>query len=272
MAILSRLLSGLIESLPDPSPTKAKQEQEQAESIAPNRLSLQFRPSAEDQARPANRILIRLGEQVTGVGMTGSGKTYFAIKGLLEYMRRQYPMAKRYIIDSTADPDIPDMVHAPLIVKGNNPPGRLRDAAYTMIWTPDNSKIPASYAKFFDMLNDAREPTILIVDEIASITAEAMDALETLLKQFRKHGGTAICLTQQIASVDQTLFRQMSHFFQFLIQNEVYDQSRARSYLNLSKEEHHAPRWEHGFFHRRTRGIETAREYRDMRDFFGHFI
>lgn len=243
------------------------------ESIAPNRIALQYRPSAEDYARPANRLLIKLGEHAAVVGMTGSGKTYFAVKGLLEYMRRQFPQAKRYIIDSTADPDLPDMVHAPVITRGNNPPGRLKDSTYTLIWTPDNGKIPGAYAKFFDSLNDAREPTILVIDEIASITNEGMEALEVLLKQIRKHGGSVICLTQQIAAVDPTLFRQMSHFFQFLIQNEIYDQSRARSYLNLSKEEHHAPRWEHGFFHRRTRnGLETAREYRDMRDFFGHFI
>lgn len=234
----------------------------------PNRVTI----SHEDVARPANRLLIRLGEHITVVGMTGSGKTYFAVKGLLEYMRRQYPHAKRYVIDSTADPDLPQMLHAPIIVRGNNAPGRLKNPAYTLLWTPDNSKIPASYAQFFDRLNDAREPTILLIDEVASITAEAEAALETLLKQLRKHSGTCICLTQQIAAVDGTLFRQMSHFFQFLIQNEVYDQARARSYLNLSKEEHHQPRWEHGFFHRRTRGIETAREYRDMRDFFGHLI
>lgn len=228
--------------------------------------------SPQDLARPVNEKLIKLGEHSTVVGMTGSGKTFFTIKGLLEYLRRQYPHAKRYIIDSTADPDIPGMVHAPLIVQGDQPPDRLRDPSYTMIWTPDHSKIPASYATFFDRLNDAREPCIVVIDEVASMTAEAADALETLLKQIRKHGGSVICLTQQIAAVDSTLFRQMSHFFQFLIQNEVYDQARARSYLNLTKENHHAPRFEHGFFHRRTRGIETAKEYRDMRDFFGKYI
>lgn len=215
---------------------------------------------------------MRLGEHITVVGMTGSGKTYFTAKGLLEYLRRQYPHAKRYVIDSTADPDLPGMLHAPLIVRGDQAPDRLRDPTYTMVWTPDHSKIPEQYARFLARLNDSREELILVIDEVASMTKEAADELETLTKQIRKHGGTVICLTQQIAAVDNTLFRQMSHFFQFLIQNEVYDQARARSYLNLSKEQHHPPVFEHGFFHRRTRGIETAKEYRDMRDFFGKYL
>lgn len=176
------------------------------------------------------------------------------------------------MLDSTDDPDMENMVHAPLVVRGNQPPDRLRDATYTLVWKPDNSKLPDAYMTWFNRLNDSREPIIVLIDEVASITGPAVEALEMLLKQIRKHGGTVICLTQQIAAVDGTLFRQMSHFFQFLIQNEVYDLARSRSYLNITKEEQHPPRYAYGFFHRRTRGTESAKEYRDMRDFFGHFV
>lgn len=155
------------------------------------------------------------------------------------------------------------------VIYGNEPPALVElSRRHTLVWQTKNSKIPGQYALFFQRLNDLRQPFILVIDEIKSITGKAAEELEALLSQVRKHGGTVIILTQSIAGVEPEIFRQMSHFAQFFINSEVYDMSRSRAYLNLAKGQYHPPLHEHGFWYRRTRGNFPAEEYRDMQEFF----
>lgn len=240
--------------------------------MRPNHSYLVTRADMDDQARPRNDLSIRLSEHAGVIGKTGSGKTYFAMKGLLEYLRLRYPKARRYVLDSTDDPDMAKLVHAPLIVEGNQIPSRLWDATYTQVWKPRNSKLPAEYAEWFDRLNDAREPQILVIDEGASITGEAQESLENLLKQMRKHGGTVIILQQGIAGTITDLFRQMTHYFQFRLNREIYDTAMTRAFLDIAREDQRPPRHQYGFFYRRTDGDFPMKEYRDLRDFFGSSI
>lgn len=234
---------------------------------------LEDKPEEEEIiARAANNLSIHLGEHCGIVGATNAGKTYFTMRGLLEYLRKQYPKAKRYILDSTDDPDMIKMVYNPLQVTGNHRPDLLRDASRTLIWTPTNSKLPSAYNEWFEMLNDAREPQIIVIDEAASITGEALEGLEGLCKQLRKHGGTIIVESQEIGGVDTTIFKQLSHYFQFFISNETYDLSMSRKYLAIAKEDQRQPLHTHGFFHRKTRTNIPMKEYRDMKEFFGESI
>jgi DNA helicase HerA-like ATPase len=232
-------------------------------------------PEKEDveaAARPMNDLNIHLGEHWGIIGKTGSGKTYFTMKGLLSYYRLHFPHAKRYVIDSTNDPDMLDLIPDALIVSGDRHPDLLHDSRQTLVWTPNHSKLPDEYADFFDLLNDSHEPEVVVVDERKSITGVAEDAFETLLMQLRKHGGTVIVLGQKIAGLDEDLFRQLTHFVQFRLNREIYDNAQARSYLNVTKEEQKPPRYPFGFFHRITSGDYPAQEYRDMDDFFKHSI
>ena len=223
----------------------------------------------EDTAAPINEHGLKLGQHFAVVGPTGSGKTYFAVHGLLPHLSHLYPSAKTYILDSTDDPGI--LKHLPSGIQhvyGNHPPDLLHTPGSILLWTPRNSKIPQDYAEFFRRLNDAREPQIILIDEIASITREAEEELEVLLKQLRKHGGTVICLTQQIAKVTTTLFSQISHYVQFSMGAERYDLAQARSYLHMSKEEQRDPLYQYGFFHRYTRNNSSFEEYANMDAFF----
>ena len=220
-------------------------------------------------ARPINELLIYLGEHAIAVGATGSGKTVFTIRGLLDYLQAIYPEVPRYIVDSTADPDMKLHVPDGIFVEGNKPPDLLHNSDRTLVWTPNNSKIPKAYSAWFDTLNDSRKKAIIVIDEIASMVRDAADALETLFKQMRKHGGTVIAETQEIAKVDTTYFRQASHFFLFNISPEPYDLQMARKYLNIDKESFHLPTNKYGFYHRKTRGNFPAEEFIDYHHFFG---
>jgi Cdc6-like AAA superfamily ATPase len=222
----------------------------------------------EDEPTPANALNIHLGEHWGIVGKTGSGKTHFTLKGLLAYLQKQYPTVPRYVLDSTADPKISSLIPDALIVDGNEPPDLLRDAKQTQVWTPINSKIPDAYNRWFQRLNDARKPCIVVIDEIASITGKAEEGLEGLFKQLRKHGGTVIAETQEIAKVNTTYFRQLTHFVTFRINPETYDVTQARKYLDIPKEEYHQPRFKHGFHYRNTSEDTPVQEYQDMLGFF----
>jgi hypothetical protein len=179
-----------------------------------------------------------------------------------------YPDTPRYIIDSTNDPKMPQLVNDPIWVEGNTPPDLLRDTRKTLVWTPNNSKIPKQYCDFFDKLNDSRKPAIVVVDEIASMTRQAQEGLETLFRQMRKHGGTVLAETQQIAEVDGTYFKQATHFVQFRMNPSDYDDRRSRSYLDISKEDQRSPLSKYGFFHRNTSTDMPMKEYHDYSDMF----
>lgn len=227
-----------------------------------------FKPDEPAVAvKPANVHGFHLGEHWSIVGITGSGKSYFA-KRLLEYLRRQYPGTKRYILDSTDDPDMERDVTAPLVVTGNRVPDLIRDSTFTQIWKPDTDD-PKAYDAWFNKIGYAREPAIVFVDEIASLSAygrEPPDGYIKLLKLGRKHGITVMSLTQEIARVPPSLFRQMKHLVLFHLNNETYDQRMARGYLSLDA--YVPPKDRYGFYYRRTDGNYPHREFPSTQTFF----
>jgi hypothetical protein len=227
-----------------------------------------YQENVEDNAKEPNYLLIHLGEHWIIVGKTRSGKTYFTIMGLFEYMKRQFPKVPRYIIDSTNDPKIPIMIPDAIFIEGNKAPDLLKDARRTLVWTPDNNLIPQQYADFFNKVSDNHDKAIVGVDEIASMTKQAEIALERLFRQLAKHGGTVAALTQQITDVSSTFFSQATHFVQFRMNASDYDDRRNRAYLDISKDQQHAPISPYGFFHRNTSKETPMKEYSDYTEMF----
>jgi len=222
-----------------------------------------------------NGFMQTLGEHSAIVGKTGSGKTVFMSTGLLSYIANMFPHAKRYVIDSTDDPDMETLVPFPLVVNGDKAPDRLADSRYTLIWKPRHAENPTEYAKFFRMLGDdkaTREPAIVVIDEITSITGEALYELEPLLKQLRKHGGTVVILTQSIAGIPSNVFKQCTHFFQFLVNNSDYELRQCRQYLEIEKDDYHQPDADYGFWYRKQSRNAVAQQFPSVRAFFGRFM
>lgn len=246
--------------LPDPSPVRVNKSTEYEE----------YRPvnSEEDNARPANYLSIAPGEHWCIIGSTNSGKTVLTMNGLLSYFKDHFPTHKRYVLDSTDDPDMHQMIPDALIVEGDEVPDLLHSHKHTLVWKPKHSKIPSAYNQWFDMLNDSREPSLVIIDEVASITSRGIPGLEALCKQFRKHGGTVAVESQRLAKVDTDIFSQVTHYVQMFINSEDYDMRKSRQYLSMSKEDRIQPLSEYGFFYRNTRKREGYKEYADYRQFF----
>lgn len=259
------LLSRLMRYVPDPSPVSRR-----------SQMIAETSHAREDvgyvDARPSNELQIHLGEHWGIVGSTGTGKTVFTARGLFAYLARMYPEVPRYMLDSTDDPDMDNLLPNNIHVYGDEPPDLLHDSKRTLVWTPTHSKIPKQYATWFNRLNDSRQPTIVGIDEVASITREALQELEVLFKQMRKHGGTVAAETQRIAKVDSDVFSQLTHFVLFNINPEPYDVLQARTYLNVAKEDFRMPQARYGFHYRRTRGQHAAKEFHSMDEFFGDTI
>src|SRR5258705_2485945 len=100
---IERLLNNVINFIPNPLPTAEKEA-----SIKGPLASSRF--SADDMARSPNYLSFYLGEHHAVAGATGTGKTYYALNGLLPYMHNLYPHVKRYVLDSTSDPDILSLI------------------------------------------------------------------------------------------------------------------------------------------------------------------
>jgi hypothetical protein len=191
----------------------------------------------------------------------------------MEYYRRLYPHAKRYILDSSGD-GMPE-VYAAHRHTGDSIPPTLLSPAYTLIWEPETDQLELYNAWLLRILQ-AREPAIVLVDEIASLTgytsAGVLEGHFKLLKQGRKHGITVINCTQEMTRVPLVMFRQMSYFVQFRLNRDPYELARARAYLDMTREEHKAPSTQYGFFMRHTGGNFPVKEYRSYHDLFGQFF
>jgi len=210
-----------------------------------------------------------LGQHWTVAGATGAGKTLFS-KELMEHYRRKFPNARRFVLNSTADPQLEDLVGGKIHYGNSLPPKH--DPAFCTIWTPDTDDMGAYNSWLLNLLY-AREPAVVLLDDIASLvgygrTLSILDGHMKIMKQGRKHGITIINGTQEMTRVPLMMFRQMSHFVQLRLSNDPIDLSYARKYLDIPKEVQRAPRSDYGFFYKRI-GIKfPVEEYDSYTQFF----
>jgi len=252
-----------------PSPFDKKIEGREHEEALSREAPVYHLDEEDASVRPLTGMPTKLGQHWAIVGKTGSGKTRFAL-GLLGYLRRSHPKTPRYVLNSTDD-DMPE-IHAPLTVRGNQSPDVMTDGTYTQVWTPDSDDLD-EYNEWFLKILYRRQPAIVLIDEIASLSGRSRNAtLEghiKLLKQGRKHGITVINETQSLSHVPLDIFRQMEYYVQFRINNDVHEVSTSRRYLDVDKKEYHQPNAPYGFFLKRS-GLHTVKEYRSMRELFGN--
>jgi hypothetical protein len=206
-----------------------------------------------------------LEDRWTGLGITGSGKTVWA-KQLIHRLRANYPGARTYILDSKDAGDFDDL--AGQRVTGQHAPDSLRTAGQTQIWQPPLNDLGQYHQWFMNILR-AKKPSIVLVDELASLGGSRPNTFPQgyalLMKQGRRLEMCVISLTQEAAYVPRQTFGQLTHLVRFRLEND-YDRRMAAKHLNIEKDRE--PRHAYGFFYKRLDRPGQAHEYRDWQEFF----
>lgn len=259
------LLHKLIGFLPSPY----KSQQKNSSIVYNDRVQIAHSPDNDSRISHANSSL-SLGQHWTVAGATGAGKTVFCLE-LLEQFRRKFPHIPRYVLNSTGDIQFDNIIGAKHFI-GNSIPPITNDTAYTTIWTPDDD-VMENYDSWLLSFLYSRKPAIVLLDDIASLigygnTVHPLRGHILLLKQGRKHGITVINGTQEMTRVPLSMFRQMTHFIQLRLGNDPIDLSIARRYLDITKEEQHAPHSDYGLFHKRVGVNFPYEEYESYTQFF----
>ena len=212
-------------------------------------------------------------------GFTGTGKTTFS-KRLLEEMRRLYPVAQVYVLDSKGNGDFDGW---PGEVETDEPPDPLSGPGGVQVWRPSLDDLP-TYDEWFHKLlrggfeltvredgqRRVKRPKILLIDELSSIctrSGETVAGFQKLLKQGRGLWESVIVLTQEIAYIPRQVRNQTTHIVRFRL-NDDYDSRKVDALIG--HKERHEPQKTFGFWYAR---VDTPRrraiEYDGWQDFFG---
>lgn len=213
----------------------------------------------------SGEIPVSLADRWFVLGMTGTGKTTYAQR-LIRELRRLYPVAALYVLDSKGDPLF---ARWPNVDTGQEPPPPLREAGGIQVWSPPLDDF-AAYDLWLGGILKERRPAILFVDELSSIGrqsgADFPVNFARILKQGRALNISAIVLSQEAAYIPRQIIGQASHAAVFRLQDDT-DLRRAAKLLDLAEPRN--PEREHGFHYRRLAPKPgPSVEYPGFREFF----
>lgn len=226
--------------------------------------------AAEDDLSEGSQgtVKVSLQDRWAILGVTKSGKTTFA-KRLLEQLRALYEDVPVYIIDSKASGDFEGIGQ---VYAGDKAPKPLRGGC--LVWQPPRDDVHV-YDQFFESVLKARQPGIILVDELSSLGGNHGISFPVnfnrALKQGRALGISIISLTQEAAYIPRNVLGQTTHVIGFRLNNPA-DRERRDEYLGRI-----APRGvtlpepagKYGFFYNRLDGDSTGvAEYDSHQDFF----
>lgn len=229
-------------------------------------------------------VRANVGDHWAVIGATGSGKTFFDRQLLWEYAkasasllpyRKAFPI---YILDSKISGDFREFHHKKIghYHFGNTVPKLInpnKDGKIFQVWQPEEDDIDL-YDEWFKQIYQARQPAVVLIDELGSITNDTATKVpryySILLKQGRGLGIGVISNTQSPSYIPAQLIRQTMHLLRFRL-NDEYDSKKIAKLLGREYAE-----WEpddpHGFVYRDCTKPKKASPpvyYKDMQEFFG---
>jgi hypothetical protein len=219
-------------------------------------------PAVETLGR---KIHVSLQDRWVGLGMTGSGKTTWA-RELLTRLRSAYPAARTYILDSKQMGDF--AMFPGYVIRDQISPDALKEPGAIQIWQPPIDDV-GQYSDWFLKILKAREPAIVLVDELSSLGGLHGRSFPLGYMQLSKQGrGLDICkisLTQEAAYIPRVTLGQTSHLLRFRLLNE-HDQRTADKMLG--RQDKGEPPHRYGFYYKRLDRADDVYLYRGHQDFF----
>jgi hypothetical protein len=227
------------------------------------------------------QIDIKLGDHVTELGATGTGKTVFNRELIKTFILATEGYMPIYILDTKCPMSAPDKsdfkeffqknvgvreignkIPKPIYPKGKN---------FVQVWTPEED-ILENYNEYFRGIYKQGGPALVVVDELSSVSTTRGDITRyhnILMKQGRGLGISCINLSQSPSFIGQSIVRQAMHVVRFRL-NDNYDSKKLNGIMGKAVEEE--PQDPYGFWYRNVTipvRKSPAAYYKDMQEFFG---
>lgn len=220
------------------------------------------------------KIKINVGDRWGIIGATGSGKTTLC-KNLLAVLANatngQIPI---YILDSKISGDFNEFTKKGIGVlhTGNTlPPLHDTSKGAFQVWQPEEDDLEL-YNEYFKQIYKARQPCIIYIDELGSITNAKASVFpryyDILLKQGRGLHIGLISTTQSPSFTPANLLRQATHLIRMRLNSE-YDVKKLVS--SMGKEAENEPKDQFGFYYRdctKPKSTSPTLYYKDLTEFF----
>jgi hypothetical protein len=195
-------------------------------------------------------------------GTTGTGKTTL-VQELMARLSLLYPMAARYILDSKGDDHFDD---GEGLWEGDDLPPIVQPGRQ-IIWRPSRDDVDA-YTAWFETLLKSRQPLIVYVDELSSLSRGPRSHCEgyvKMLKQGRSLKQCMISLSQETAGIPRQARNQVHHLIRMRLEDR-YDAALLDRMLAGDPKPRREPARPHGFWYRRLDRPESPREFSDWRE------
>lgn len=220
------------------------------------------------------KVKIKLGDHFAVLGGTGSGKTTFSKKLILEFALATQGKIPIYILDSKISGDFKEFHKkgVGILYQGNSIPPihDVEKFGAFQIWQPEEDDFDL-YNEWLKQIYQTRQPCIVFFDELSSIcktNGSPPRYYEILLKQGRGNYQSIISCTQSPSYVPPSLLRQVMHVIRFRL-NFSYDVKKIMSVMGKKVEEE--PVDDYGFYYRNvSRPIQSSPVvyYNDLKKFF----
>lgn len=203
---------------------------------------------------------------MTGIGMSGSGKTTF-VRELVPRMIRWFQVPA-IIWDTKGQGEYDDM--ATVLSTSQHPPSIPEQGI--LVWKPPLDS-QNDYDDFAGTILKRRRPIINIFDELSNLGRGSPDSYvpnyALLMKQGRGLKIFVGSFVQEAAAIPRQTIGQTSHVFRFHLLNE-YDRLKMARMMGLPESQKYLePPYPFGFFYRRVDKPSPVYAYLNWQQFFG---
>lgn len=230
--------------------------------------------------RMNKQVEIKLGDHITVIGSTGTGKTVLNKELIKTFILATEGYVPVYILDSKCPIPAPEMSDFKdffgkdigIRHTGNKVPPIIKPQGknFVQVWTPEED-IMENYNEYFKQIYHAGSPAVVVVDELSSVSSVRGDITRyqnILMKQGRGLSISCVNLSQSPSFIGQSILRQCMHIFRFRL-NDSYDSKKLNSLMGKKVEEE--PQDPYGFWYRNVQvpvKKAPASYYDSMQEFF----